>query len=435
MLFRKFPLYLSALSLLVSADVFAKTKVDAKIDFLPRYYFEDIKKGTSQVDTPVIVQPSLSSKISPWLRFKLAPYLYADPVSKSVSENLLVDANEANAEIRMGDSSLALGLNQVSWGVTDVFNPLDVVSPRRYFDPLNSDKRGVPSVILTHESGDWRFEGLYIPVQLPSILPGNNSRWLPRDVTYNREAGLTKVILPDDLQYNYRDFNELDGSLHHNFGGRIEMRKSGVDLSAIFFQGAPTAPSIQPIAEGDLSWPGGVQTITFHRDVDLRPDYYWRRTVGASAVFTLSSSILRMEVANSDRVTGPKSVPGWSQSAVIGLEHNIPIAASTLTLLAQVTAARYEINADNTVTSIDRIFDQSGLLGFRLSTSDEWVYTAAVLRENVYKGTFLQAKAEKKITDGVSGQIQGEIIDAPGGTPLGSYTRNDRVGLGLTLFF
>ena len=305
----------------------------------------------------------------------------------------------------------------------------------RYFDPLNSEKRGVPSVVYTHESGDWRFEALYIPIQLPSILPGNNSRWLPRDVTYDREAGLTKVNLPDDLRYHYLDTNELDGSLHHNFGGRVEIRKSGLDLSAIFFQGAPNVPSIQPIIRGDVTYPGGQETLTVRPDVSLRPDYYWRRTVGGSAVFTLDSSIIRVEIANSDRITGPKSVPGWSQSAVVGLEHNVPIMAATLTLLAQVTAARYEISADNTVTSVDRIFDQSGLLGFRLSTSDEWVFTAAVLRENVNKGTFVQAKAEKKLADGVSGSVQGDIIEAPPGTPLGSYTRNDRIGLGLTLFF
>lgn len=414
----------------------AKVRTETKLSFLPRYYFEDIGKGTNNADLPIVVEPSVSWKATRDLRFKFTPYLYSDPISKSTIENAFLDVNEASAEYRFGDSSLALGLNQIAWGVTDVFNPIDVVSARRYFDPLNSEKRGVPSLVAKHESGDWRFEALYIPLQSPTVLPGNNSRWLPRDVAYTRQTGAGKILLPDTLQYEFRDLNEIDGSLHHNFGGKIELHKSGLDLSAVFFQGAPTVPSIWVDVHGPIDFEDdGTPYITADSVVGLRPDYYLRRTVGATAVLTLDTSIIRFAVTNSDRISGLETVPGWSQSSVLGLEHNIPVGMATLTALLQMTYSRHQLRADNLVTSVDRIFDQSAMLGFRLATSDEWVFTVACLFENIYKGTFVQARADKKLADGVSGSIQGESINAPGGSPLGSYSRNDRLGLGLTLFF
>lgn len=425
-----------ACALLAPLSANAKVRFETKLSLLPRYYFEEIGKGTNRADTPIVFEPTLTWKVNKSLRFKLSPYLYSDPVSVSPIENFFLDVNEANAEYRFGDSSVAIGLNQIAWGVTDVFNPVDMVSARRYFDPLNNEKRGAPSLVVKHEVGDLRFEGIYIPVQLPSVLPGRNSRWLPRDVTYNRQTNMGKIVLPEALQFDYRSPNEIDGSLHHNFGGRIELHTSGIDLSTVVFQGAPTVPSIFPIVTGDVDFEDdGSPVLQADPQVGLRPDYYLRRTVGATAVVTLESTILRFAVTDSVRVSGLNSVPGWSQSSVFGMEHNIAVGQATLTALAQVTYARHEIRADNLVTSVDRIFDQSALLGFRLATSDEWTFTAAALYEHVYKGTFVQARADKKLADGVSGSIQGELINAPGGTPLGSYSRNDRVGLGLTLFF
>jgi hypothetical protein len=111
------------------------------------------------------------------------------------------------------------------------------------------------------------------------------------------------------------------------------------------------------------------------------------------------------------------------------------VGESTLTALLQATAAHHEDQADNSVTSLDRIFDQSWLLGLRLATSNPWSFSAAGLYDSYFQGGYIQARAERKISDVFSASIQGDWLDGSEGTPLGTYRRNKRVTLGLSTFF
>ena len=245
------------------------------------------------------------------------------------------------------------------------------------------------------------------------------------------------MTLPDlNLNYHYLDVNEVDGALHHNFGGRVQLHKAGIDMSAIFFQGAPTIGTVLPVLKTKVEFDtNGNEVYPIDANVQLRPDYYLRRTEGFSAVMPIDSLIIRFEIENTDRISSNPIYPGWSQAAVLGFERSFGIAASTLTVLSQFTYARHEESADNQVSSVDRLFDQTALLGFRLATSNEWTITFAGLYDGISKGSLIQFKTEKKLTDGLNGTFQIDEIDAAPGTALGSYTRNDRVGLGLTLFF
>jgi hypothetical protein len=412
-----------------------KPKLEAKLSLNPSYYPDHIGQSTVQVALPVLLEPQLSLRPSRRLRFKFASHLFSDPVSASQSERLFLDADEAAAEIRLADSSIKAGLNQVSWGATDVFNPLEVVSARRFFDPLNASKRAVPSVILTQNWGDFRFEALYAPVQFKAVLPGENSRWLPRDVTYDRSSDFIRVVLPSNLRYSYVEASDLDGALKHNFGGRIEANLSGLDVSAIWFEGAPTAPAVLPVVTGTIDVTPGDEVFYADPEVGLRPVYYRRQTGGATAVVTMETAIIRMAVAASDKLVDDPAVPGWSQSAVLAFEKNFAVDSSTLTVLLQSSFARHEEQSDNTVTSLDRIFDRSVFLGLRLATDGEWAFGAATLLEGVSDGLIVQLRAEKKIADGFTAAMQADLIDAPVGAPLGTYRRNDRIGAGLSLFW
>jgi hypothetical protein len=412
-----------------------KPKLEAKVTLNPSYYPDDLGQGTTQAAWPLLLEPQLSIRPSRQLRVRMAPYLFSDPASPSERERFFVDASEAAAEIRWGDSVLKAGLNQVSWGVTDVYNPLDVASPKRFFDPLNASKRAVPSLILTHQSGDFRVEALYSPAQFEAVLPGEKSRWLPRDVTYDRSSDFIRVVLPSDLRYFYLDASDLDGALRHNFGGRIEANLGRLDVSAIWFEGVPTAPVIIPVVTGTIDVTPGNEVFYADPDVGLRAVYYRRRTGGASAVVSLETAIVRMALAASDKLADDPAVPGWSQSAVLGLEKNFAISASTLTLLLQSSFARHEERADNTLTSIDRIFDRSFFLGLRLATGGDWTLGAATLLEGITSGVFIQIRAEKRISDGFTGALQADLIDAPTASPLGSYRRNDRIGASLSIFW
>jgi hypothetical protein len=412
-----------------------KPKFENRLSLLPTYYFEDAGAGTTQKAS--ILREEADFKIKPLsnLKFRFAPFIYADPSALSPQDQFVFDINEMNSDWTLGDFELKTGINQIAWGVTDVFNPLDVASARRYTDLLSSDKRGVPSVDLSWEKGAYRIEALYVPVQEKSILPGAKSRWLPRGITYSREAESARLILAPNFEYDYADDRELDDALKNNFGFRIDRHGSGIDLQAIFFQGSSTAPAIYPTKVSGTPISVFPTEIILADHVTLQPTYYIRQTAGVGAVITLESAIIRLAIANSSRVSTLSTLPGWSESAVAGMEKNFAVGESTLTALLQATAAHHEDQADNSVTSLDRIFDQSWLLGLRLATSNPWSFSAAGLYDSYFQGGYIQARAERKISDVFSASIQGDWLDGSEGTPLGTYRRNKRVTLGLSTFF
>jgi hypothetical protein len=419
-----------------------KSKFLNILQLQPSYYFENIGKGTTQVSIVIRDEPEWTVKTPGAVKFRIHPWLYADPVASSASERAIFDFNEANLEWRPKDLvkeqrfdiGLQVGLNRVSWGVTDFYNPLDVVSARRYIDPLNAEKRAVPSVDLSWESETWRVEGVYIPWQQESIMPGERSRWLPREVFLQRQFNEFTLLLAPDFQYSYMGTKVFDHALQNNYGLRLERRGSGLDLTGVFFQGAPPAPAIAtPQVEARTDPQDASRILAYH--IVLQPTYYVRRTVGLGAVITLDTIIIRMAVADSARVSTLSSLPGWSRSAVIGVEKNFAVAASNLTLLLQSTHVDSEDQAGNSVASLDRIFDRSWLLGLRLATSGALTYNCAALFDRAASGWYGLLKAEYKVTDGMSASLQGDWFDGAAGTPLGTYRGNRRVTLGTTFFF
>ncbi len=417
-----------------------KTNVSDQFNFTPTYYFEDLQNSTSQWSTFIREQVDVTSKPTRDLKLKLTPVVFSDPSSPSVPEQFSFDVLEANVDYRLSNFRFKVGMNSVSWGSTDIFNPLDVVSARRYTDFLNIEKRGVPSVILTYDDGTWLFEGIFVPVQQISILPGDKSRWFPRDIAYAGGNNLAQVYFSNPFAYQLVGPAVDNNSLQDNFGFRAEHHGSGLDLTAIFFQGAPSAPAIlipNVLATASYLAPQGQPKVVIANQAFLQPVYYLRQTVGASAVVTLSTVIIRLAAAYSDRILDPNPLlPSWESDIVLGIEKNFSIGKEgTLTALLQGTDCNHGDPPGDLVTSINRVFDQSYLLGLRYQASPTWTYSLAGLFDVRYNDGYATAKFEHKLTDGLTSSLEYDWLDGSAGTPLGTYRKNKRVALGLVASF
>lgn len=407
-----------------------RTKFENRLTVSPTYYPEDVGQGTTQWSSAIREEPDYTARPNKNLKFHVAPWLYADPSAMSDSERFAFDVNEANADWRRGDWNCKVGINSVAWGVTDIYNPLEVVSARRYFDPLNAEKRGVPSVIAGYESGSWRTEAIYVPIQLESMLPGENSRWLPRDITYNRASDYGTFRIGKKFSYSYMDRREIDDALKNNYGLKSEFHGSGYDLTVILHQGAPTTPSLNPTIDAVAT---GGEIIATH--IALQPVYYLRRTAGLGYVLTLESAIIRFAYAYSDKVSNSPGLPGWGHSAVVALEKNFAFGEGTLTTLLQTTYGLHEEQADNSLTSLDRLFDRAWILGFRYMNPAGLSSSFATIYDGVTAGAFIQAKVEKKLTDSLGSSLGGDWMDGPQGSTLGTFRRNRRILGSLTYYY
>ncbi len=426
--------------------LFAASMVWARNDWTPHLtldaslrslnYVEKLSDNTNQNQEILRTNAQFSLKPNSHFRLRLRPGLQYDPLNLSDVEKFYAVFPEAWVEVRGGSLALQLGLNTLSWGVTDVFNPVDVVNPRIYFDPFNAEKKGTPSLLLKWDASPVTVEAIYIPWQPPSDLPGENGRWLPREIEVSKGPSPVQILLPQQIQYSYLPNQDIDAALTGNFGGRISYQGAGFDSSVIYFEGSPTAPAIQPVLTGAAVNLGSDIIFALDPNISLRPIYNRRRTTGATFQTTVLDWIGRAVIAYSAPQLSSRTVTaGWAQESSLSLEHGFAVGAQTLTTLLQVTLARHEDAPDNTVSSVNRIFDRGYFLGLRLSLPQDWTLSSGGLYDSVFSGSYVQLKIDKKLADAWTADATVEKIDGSAGTPLGTYRKNSRVGARITHYF
>ncbi|RZA08464.1 MAG: hypothetical protein EOP11_04765 [Proteobacteria bacterium] len=386
-------------------------------------------------------------------RFRALPYVQYDPWNASSREHLYLDAPEGYFQYQALPFTFQVGLNVFTWGDTDVFNPLDVVNPRRYYDPLRSEKVGTPAVVVKREFENFFVEGVYIPVQRRTYLPGENSRWLPRDVYRLRSLGTSegavRLNLPSNIAYSYVEPDQTGNALRNNFGGRIKFRLPGFDWTIAGFQGASITPEVGPKEIGirSISVVGGVKTFDVYPDVALQATSYPIRMTGTSFTWDTLGFLVKGAVAythvlnrpDADRIANPElrklGLPSRLWESVLAAERTFSVGSGSLTALAQATRVERGDNLDTNSISIARMFERAGMGALRWAPDEGTTVLASYLRDFKFKGSLWHIEGSYKIRDGWRAKVSGDILSGNTETPIGTYGANDRVTVSLAATF
>jgi hypothetical protein len=393
-------------------------------------------------------------------KFRLLPILQADPSNPSRvdpqhterNERTFWDIQEGYLQYQASSFTAQVGMNVQTWGDTDVFNPLDVVNARKYYDPLRSDKLGAPTVLIKKEWEKVFVEAIYIPFQPETVLPGESSRWLPRDIYKSRafagsSAGNGAVFsgvinLPSTLSYHYGTAAVLNAANRDNFGGRVKFRLPGFDFTIAGFQGAATAPAVN-ITNLNLApiviTPGTTSLdVTVKSDIYLQSLFYKTRMAGTSFVWSVGEFLVKGATAQNHVISHLDGVfagrvPKDDWENALGLEHTFQVGKGSLTAFLQGTYVKRDEALDTNSVSLARMFDRATMIGLRWAFSEKWTALASGLYDTQYKGNLEHLEAAYKISDGWTGKIYGDLLAGPPETPLGTYARNDRVVISLNV--
>jgi len=414
-------------------------KTDGSLDFTFQgpYYLETQPTAIPRSEQIFHLSAPLSAKWKKWLKFKFTPEAQWDPSNPSVREKSYWDVTEGYAQAQFRPVTLQAGMNVFTWGATDIANPLDIVSPRRFFDPLNSPKLGTPSLALKVDGSPISFEALYIPVQRKSILPGEQSRWLPRQMIRNRSVstddGPASILLPDPIVYSYADDQDIQAALKNNYGARLLGQFHGLDVSLVAFDGAAVAPATDLSLSGSIVSLKPQLVIQADSGVKITPVYFRHRVYGASVVYTLGEFILRAEGSYDLPLTSRADLPATTTSGVFEVEKSLSIGKDTITLIGELTYSHQDAAADNFSTSLSRIFDRAIILAVRYSPTEQISLLASLLHDTEFHGEFAHFEGSYAIRDWVKATLSADILGGETGTPIGTYADNDRVTAGLTL--
>jgi hypothetical protein len=374
-------------------------------------------------------------------RIRALPSVQWDPANVSRKERFFWDMQEGFLQLQSLPWTVQLGMNVFAWGDTDVFNPLDVVNARRYFDPFRSEKLGAPAVMVKRDFRNFFAEAVYIPKQRKTLLPGENSRWMPRDVYRARSLGTAfgeaRIILPSNMQYRYVSDVVVDNALDHNLALRLKFRFSGFDWTLAAYQGAAQAPDVRlrEVTVSGQSILGNVATVEVDPDVGLQAGFYPVRMTGTSFVWVMGDFLVKGASAYTHVLNRRFDLPARYWENVLGLERTFGLGKGTLTALLQGTFVDRGDALDTNSVSLARMFDRAAMGALRWAPNESWTALLSYLRDTRFKGDLWVGEASYRLTDGWRAKLSGQMLNGPMETPLGTYRRNDRVTASLLAQF
>jgi hypothetical protein len=178
------------------------------------------------------------------LRFFASAALDVDPAAASLSsdhDTVRFNGEEAFATIDTKYLDFVAGRKLLRWGTGDGINPLDLINPVDFRDPVASGRADsrvpvllgqmqarLPTLGLLQEAG---LELVFIPLARVNRLNGEGSAWEAAGLRDLREAGDAGRLILDDQERPDDPFEDAE------FGARLSGTISGWDVAFIGFHG------------------------------------------------------------------------------------------------------------------------------------------------------------------------------------------------------
>ena len=418
---------------LASSDFKVSPHADFKYDSV--YYPSKLNSDVNQTDQILNLSVPITMRWGHLVKFKIAPVGQADLWNNSTRERSWVDLPEGYGQIQKGPFTLQAGYNNFTWGATDIFNPLDVVSARRFFDPLRASKLGAPAISLKTDVAVLSLDLIYIPKQRKSILPGENSRWLPREVIHTQNFatlnGPATILVPDNLVYSYSADKELDHATDNNFGIHLSGQLPHFDWALMGFNGEAPAPATS-ITTGATLVSYTPIVIQANSNITINPIYYRQWVYGGNFVWALGQYIVRGESAFTRPISRDGAITGIGQEHALEIEHNVQIGKDQVTVIVEGTFSKHEKDSDNSSTSLSRVFDRAAILALRYSPTEKWNFLGSAFYDFLFKGNFFHVEGSYALRDALKLNLSLDNLNGPDETPIGTYRKNGRVIAGFS---
>lgn len=358
-----------------------------------------------------------------------------------------LEEQELSIEYRYRRHRFRLGTTTVRWGILDLYDPLDQVNSRRFENPIASEKRGDPMLLWSFSRParqvSTNFEAFYIPKKKRSLLPSETSAWLPREV-YVPNLADAEFILPESLIYQYDGFEELNQSLSHAYGLRVVIRSESLEAALQYDEGASSFPNVRPEVTGTIvAVPPQSDRTRIQADplIRLTEVYYRERHFGGSMTKSFSDSLLRLQLARSERLYAGRELARDRTDLSVGFEKSI----GRSTLLSQLYINLLQLDSEsssgtgNDLASMSSLFDRAAALGLRYPIGD----SSSILIGAMYstgsqtdgETTIAMTNLSLAVSDSVSLDLGIQIIESGSRGPLAPFAKNDGGSLKLTALF
>ena len=226
-----------------------ETSVEEKAKFLSiSGYLESRNQvRVKDVDEPISLRQRLWLDCylgQDWIRGFASGYFDYDPAVRDwttdTDELYYVELNEAYLTIDTERIDFILGKKMMRWGTGDGINPMDLINPRDYRDPVASARADARLPVLLADAifllGPVTVEGVLVPKAEVNEFPLPDSPWEPEGLReLRRSAESEEIVLapkeePDDW------FEDAE------FAFRVSTVTGGFDLALLYYNGYTDDP-------------------------------------------------------------------------------------------------------------------------------------------------------------------------------------------------
>ena len=179
-----------------------------------------------------------------WIRGFASAYFDYDPAVRDWTDDndeiYYVELNEAYLTVDTERLDLILGKKMMRWGTGDGINPMDLINPRDYRDPIASARADARLPILLANGifllGPVTLEGVLIPKPEVNKFSLPNSPWEPKGLKELRKSAESGEIIlaPKEEPDNW--FKNAE------FAFRISTVRHGFDLALLYYNGYTDDP-------------------------------------------------------------------------------------------------------------------------------------------------------------------------------------------------
>ena len=157
--------------------VFADSLSRGSVSLEGRGFQPDEFAETEDYGVALTTQIEINTRPTPSLGFVGRGLARLDAIDKNRN---IATVEDAYGGYSLGPVTLRIGAQILNWTATEAFHPADIVNSRNFDSDLESpEKIGEPMVELRLRILRGHLSAYYMPLRLPSRLPGNTSRLSP----------------------------------------------------------------------------------------------------------------------------------------------------------------------------------------------------------------------------------------------------------------
>ncbi len=383
--------------------------------------YESFTKLSNTTSYDFELHANYKKKINPYLGLILSPHLDFNKFKNSKGNFYLLRTENSGLYSYYNNFSLSAGFLSHSFGLSQVFSPLNFVDTASYWSPLNPKKISSPTLRFMYKTKKIRFFVSYLPKRLENILPGNNTPWIPTKIPKSISDSGDTYLLPEKAQYTIGQKEVLDNSMSGNFVVGLRLKTKPFLSQVIYYEGVDTDPTVDlDLNLTSIDVTEGQRILQIDNPINVIPIYQKVKRLGVSIRYTLPFKWRLLYEGNISR--GDENVrQGYreSQTHTAGLEWGVPIGK---TLLVGVLQAYKSKNSNSSSLGFVSPFKEAYLFGaswkYKKIDLSGGYFTSKSLKLSIYNFSLayklkknLKISLNTALLDGVVAELLSGVLD------------------------